>query len=165
MNKLEAKKYGNYPEGSGEKKAYDMFFLDFQDYLSKYYSKPDLSRWRYINQKFVLPLFDGTNWEDYWNFLHTVKPKFAPNENKKNDFWLQIKDDTRFSLELKYFFAFLYSIDFYKELSFEEWLKISNWIHPWYKDENENEKSIAELLSYDYSENFIKAKLAMLSIF
>ena len=165
MNKVEAKKYKDYPEGSGGKKTYDMFYLTFQDYLNKYYSNSDLSRWDYINHKFVLPLFDGTKWEDYWSSLSQAKPKFVPNESKKNEFWVQIKDDTRFSLELKHFFTFLYSINFYRDFLFEEWLKASNWIHPWYKDASENDKPIIELLDYNYSENFIKSKLAVLTIF
>ena len=79
MNKIEAKKYQDYPEGSGGKKMYD-----------KYYKITDLSRWDYINSKFVLPLFDGTTWKDYLNFLSKVKPKFLPDENKKNEFWILI---------------------------------------------------------------------------
>lgn len=165
MNKIEAKKYENYPDGSGQKKVYDAFYLGFQDYLYKYYKSPDLSRWDYVNSKFMTPLFDGTSWEDYMGFLYQAKPKFAPDENKKDEFWLQIKNDTRFSLELKQFFTFLYSVSFYKGLSFEEWLNAVNWMHPWYEDESDDARSITELLKYDYSENFLKEQLATLSIF
>lgn len=165
MNRLDAKKFENYPEGSGGKKIYDMFYLTFQDYLIKYYKTPDLTRWYYLNQKFVTPLFNGTKWEDYWDFLYQAKPKFAPNEIRKNDFWNQIKNTTEFSNELKQFFTFLYSIEFFRDLSFEEWLNTKNWTHPWYQDESTNMKSILELLKYDYSENFIKEQLASLNIF
>lgn len=165
MNKIEAKKYENYPEGSGGRKTYDMFYLTFQDYLIKYYKIPDLSRWDYINSKFITPMFDGTSWKDYWEFLNKAKPAFVPEENKKNEFWKQIKEDTRFCIELKRFFTFLYSVGFYERLSFEEWLNSTNWMHPWYEDESENMKTITELLKYDCSENFIKEKLAVLNIF
>jgi hypothetical protein len=165
MNKIEAKKYQDYPEGSGGKKMYDKYYLPFQEYLDKYYKITDLSRWDYINSKFVLPLFDGTTWKDYLNFLSKVKPKFLPDENKKNEFWLQVKNDVRFSLELKHFFSFLYSVNFYKSLSFEEWLNASNWMHPWYTSGDENLKSILELLKYNHSENYLKVILSELSIF
>lgn len=165
MNKIEAKKYENYPNGSGGKKTYDMFYLTFQDYLDKYYKNPDLTRWGYINQKFITPLFDGTNWENYWNSLGQAKPRFAPNEIKKNEFWNQIKSNTKFSIELKQFFTFLYSVDFFRDLSFEEWLNAKNWMHPWYEDADENGKSITEILGYNHSENFLKVQFAVLNIF
>jgi hypothetical protein len=145
--------------------SYDFYNLPFQDYLDKYYKNPDLTDWKYINQKFVIPLFDGTNWADYTNFLYQVKPSFTPVESRKNDFWKNIINDNRFSKELKYFFSFLYSISFFRELSFEEWLKATNWMHPWYTAENENVKSITELIKYKHSENYLKILLSGLSIF
>lgn len=165
MNRLDAKKYETYPEGSGGKKTYDMFYLTFQEYLNKYYKNPDLSRWDYINQKFIIPLFDGTTWEDYWVFLHQVRPKFTPNENKKNEFWNLVKDDVRFSIEIKQFFTFLYSVDFFRDFTFEQWLNAKNWMHPWYEDENSTVKSITELLNFNYSENYLKSLLSGLNIF
>jgi hypothetical protein len=130
MNKLEAQKYENYPEGSGGRKIYDMFYLPFQEYLNKYYKTPDLSRWDYINSKFIIPMFDETAWDDYLEFLNKVKPRFVPEKNKKDKFWEQIKDDNRFSKDLKCFFTYLYTIGFYKGESFEEWLKSTNWMNP-----------------------------------
>jgi hypothetical protein len=165
MSKESVEIYKNHPDGSPSKALYDLYNMDFQEYLNKYYKDPDLSRWDYINQKFITPLFDGTRWEDYWNFLYQVKPKFAPNELRKNDFWNQIKNTTEFTNELKQFFTFLYSIEFFRDLSFEEWLNTKNWNHPWYQDESTNMKSITELLKYDYSENFLKEQLASLNIF
>ncbi|WP_254412216.1 hypothetical protein [Dyadobacter diqingensis] len=165
MNKIEVKKYENYPDGSGGRKTYDMFYLTFQEYLAKYYKTPDLSRWNYINQKFITPLFDGTSWEDYLIFLHEVKPPFMPDKTRKIEFWEQIKNDARFSVELKRFFTFLYSIGFYRSLSFEEWLASTNWMHPWYEDESGHLESIVGLLAYNYSENFLKERLATLNIF
>lgn len=165
MNKNDVEIYKNHPEGSPQRTLYDKYFLDFQDYLNKYYSFSDLSRWNYINEKFVIPLFDGTAWEDYWNFLCQAKPNFTPNETKKNEFWNRIKDDLRFDIELKQFFTFLYSIDFFKDLSFEQWLNAKNWMHPWYVDENENSKSILELIELANSENYLKNNLGQLSIF
>lgn len=165
MSRESVEIYKNDPENSAGKQLYDCYNMPFQDYLNKYYSNPDLSRWEYVNQKFVLPLFDGTKWEDYWIFLNQVKPKFVPDKNKISEFWIQIKDDNRFSFELKYFFTFLYSIGFYRGLSFEEWLNATNWLHPWYENEKEGVKSIDELLSYNNSENYIKSALSGLTIF
>jgi hypothetical protein len=163
MNQTEAKKYKDYPEGSGGKKIYDTFYLPFQDYLKKYYSNPDLSRWNYINSKFITPLFDGTKWEDYMRNLQKIKPNFLPSQIKVKEFSLQIKNDIRFSNDLKHFFSFLYSIDFFRELTFEEWLNAKNWKHPWHM--SETGKSILELKEYPFSENYIKEQLSQLSIF
>jgi hypothetical protein len=165
MSKIEVFKYRDYPDGSPHKMSYDFYHLPFQDYLDKYYKNPDLSRWEYIYQKFIMPLFDGTDWADYTNFLYHVKPSFAPVEDRKNDFWELVISDDRFSKELKCFFSFLYSINFFRELSFEEWLKSNNWMHPWYNSEVENVKSISELLKYQHSENYIKILLSGLNIF
>jgi hypothetical protein len=165
MSKAEVFKYRDYPDGSPHKMSYDFYYLPFQEYLDKYYINPDLKQWNYINQKFVIPLFDGTSWSDYSSFLYNVKPPFAPDENLKNIFWEKVKDDTRFSKELKCFFSFLYSIGFFRELSFEEWLKSTNWMHPWYSNDIEDIKSIVELLRYKHSENYLKILLSGLSIF
>ena len=163
--KFEVEKYKDYPDDSPYKALYDIYHLPFDAYLEKYYQNPDLNRWDYINSKFVNPLFDGTSWEDYRCFLNKAKPNFLPIEIKVKEFWKIVKDDDRFSDELKQFFAFLYSINFYRELSFEEWIKIDYWRHPWYKDPNEENKTILELITYKYSENYLKAQLATLSIF
>ena len=165
MDKFEASKFRNYPEGSGGKKNYDKYFLDFQEYLNNYFKYPDLSRWHYINMKFVNPLFDGSDWESYMLFLYQVKPSFFPDREKKQIFWSQINNDDRFSLDIKYFFTFLYTINFCRNLSFEEWINIKNWEHPWYEDEMKEAKSIIELLKYNYSENYLKVHLAILNIF
>jgi hypothetical protein len=165
MTAEEAEKYKNYPEGSGGKKTYDMFYLPFQDYLYKYYKNPDLTRWNYINSKFVTPQFDGTTWVDYIKILGKIKSSFLPVESKRNEFWAGIQNDSRFSVELKQFFTFLFSIGFFREMSFEQWLNVSNWMHPWFDDGNKNIKAISELIRYEYSENYIKTRLATLSIF
>lgn len=158
-------KYKDYPEGSLSKKSYDSVFMSFQDYLNKYYVNNDLKQWKYINSKFVTPLFDGTKWEDYYGFLYKVKPNFVPVENRVKQIWEVIKNDTRFDYELKHFFTFLYSINFFREFSFEEWLNINNWSHPWFENEQDKEKSILEILKYNHSENYLKEQLASLSIF
>ncbi|MFO0478739.1 MAG: hypothetical protein ACK50L_08215 [Bacteroidota bacterium] len=165
MTKEEAVKYINYPEGSLSKRTYDSFFMPFDEFLIKYYKNPDLKRWYYINDKFVNPLFDGTSWENYQDFLSKVKPQFVPIESKIQPFFYVIKNDERFDKELKFFFNFLYSINFYGEFSFEEWLNIKNWMHPWFEDEQNVEKSIIEILKNEYSENYLKEQFASLSIF
>lgn len=164
-NKQEAFKFKDFPEGSLSKKYFDSFFMSTENYLEKYYQEIDLTRWNYINSKFVTPMFDGTSWEVYMDYLKKAKPNFLPIEIKVKELWIHIQDDNRFSLELKHFFCFLYSIDFFKELNFEEWLNVPNWRHPWYLSPKDEDKSILELLNYKFSENYLKEKLATLSIF
>lgn len=165
MTKEEIEKYKEYPEGSGGKKIYDLAHLSFSEYLEKYFKEPDLIRWRYINSKYVIPLFDGTIWKDYWHFLNQAKPNFSPVENKAKEFLDTIKEDTRFDIDLKQFFAFLYSISFFRELSFEEWLRIGNWTCPWNKSKDEKSKSILAILSHHNGSNYLKVQLGNLSIF
>jgi hypothetical protein len=158
-------KYKDYPEGSGGKKIYDLNSLSFDEYLNKYYAVPDLNRWNYVKSKFVIPLFDGTNWNDYLNFLMQAKPNFSPEREKLLQFLDQIKEDNRFDKELKQFFAFLYSIDFYRELSFEEWISSKSWAHPWHKNETTNARPILEILRHQNGVNYLKEQLGNLSIF
>ncbi len=165
MTKEEAIKYKDYPEGSLSKRTYDRFFIPFRDFLVKYYKDVDLKRWDYINSKFVSPLFDGTPAQKYQDDLRQIKPSFFPDASKCQEFWQLIKDDLRFDTDLKQFFSFLYAIDFYQDKTFEEWLKIDYWNHPWYSEESENRQPIVEILNLPYGLNYLKSGLAELSVF
>lgn len=163
MNQNNYIQFKDYPEGSGGRKIYDKFSLSFQDYLNKYYLDNDLAYWNYINQKFVIPLFDSTSWNDYLHFLHRAKPNFLPNKEKAESLFDQIKNDSRFNKDIKYFFCFLYSIEFFDNLTFEEWINVNHWSHP--RTFENGGKSIVEILSYKNSINFLKERLSQLSIF
>lgn len=78
--------YRDYPEGSGGKKIYDRYNLAFQDYLDKYYRNPDLSRWEYINSKFVIPLFQEDEWSKYNAFFGSGKTFIFPSQRKERKF-------------------------------------------------------------------------------
>lgn len=164
MTKKEALKYKDYPDGSLSKKTYDSFFMPFREFLEKYYQQPDLSRWDYCNKKFVTPLFDGTSFDEYQAELQKIKPAFSPSQQKLLKFCSKM-DDLKFDFELKRFFAFLYSINFYGNISFEEWLKINNWNHPWYVDNDSILKPIEEILRHPFGVNYLKVALADLNIF
>lgn len=86
--------------------------MSFQEFLNKYHKNPDLTRWVYVNSKFVDPclmapngMITGVTWK-----------RLNPNSflmAKAKAFLEVIKDDGRFDDELKRFLAFLYSIDFF----------------------------------------------------
>jgi len=163
-NKNDVINYKDYPEGSQGKKYYDSVYLPIQEYLVKYYKDIDLSRWNYIKEKFIDPLFDLSKNELYLDFLKSTKPNFFPDKEKLDFFWKIIKEDNRFDLELKKFFAFLYAIGFYRDLNFDEWLNVNYWSHPWNK-EFEDDYTILQLLDYKHSDNYLKERFATLSIF
>lgn len=163
MDKNNYIQFKDYPEGSGGRKIYDKFNLSFQDYLNKYYLDNDLTYWGYINQKFITPLFDSTSWNHYLLFLHKAKPGFLPKKEKAEFLFDRLKNDNRFDQDIKHFFCFLYSIDFFDALTFEEWVNVGYWPRPW-SIENEG-MSIIEILSYENSINFLKERLSQLSIF
>jgi hypothetical protein len=161
----EALKFKNYPEGSLSKQFYDSVSMSFEKYVNKYYKVTNLSGWDYVTSKFVKPLFDGTDWDNYNEFLVKAKPDFSVDKLKLFSFWEIIKNDNRFSIEIKQFFTFLYSISFFRELTFEEWLIIDYWSHPWFNNQPNDDKSIMQILEYEYSENYLKKRLSELTIF
>jgi hypothetical protein len=159
----QALKFKNFPEGSLSKKTYDRAYLPFQTYLDKYYKDVNLNSWNYINEKFILPIFDNSDFNIYLTFLKKARPNFLPNQDKALLFAASIKHDDRFKEDFKLFFAFLYSIDFYRDLSFEEWLNVKYWKHPWFVDNDDI--TILEILKYQNAENYLRELFANLSIF
>lgn len=158
------KSYEHYEEGSWQKKIYDENFIDFQMYLDKYADHFKLDNWFYFIGKFVKPLFDGTPYSIYRDFLYIAKPSFNPDLEKLKLAWGILKDDNRFDEELKQFFAFMCACDFLDnewKISFEDFLRIENWMHPWYHEDLENMKPILEIIEYERSIVFLKAYLAV----
>lgn len=161
----EIDKYRDYPEGSNSKKLYDYYSLSFEEFLIKYYKKPDLIRWKYIYDKFVNPIFTYENESEYKSFLKQAKPNFSVSIIKAHEFYEIIKNDNRFDAELKYFFSFLYSINFFRELTFENWLETNYWNHPWHHENDSNLLPIILIIKHEYGLNFLKDQLSMLTIF
>ena len=108
----------------------------------------DKNSWNNWFSKYVNPLFDS-NSEQYFEFLKIKQAPFYPNNRMAKEFYEKIKEDNRFDNELKKFFSFLYSCGFFMKnnISFEEWLKMSNWFNP---NSNFDEETI-EKLSKKYS--------------
>ncbi|MDR0661370.1 MAG: hypothetical protein LBG19_11420 [Prevotellaceae bacterium] len=159
----EIKNYKDEPEGSVNKRIYDRYFLPFQEYLKKYYSDDKrLDRWKYFTDKFVKPLFDGTPYRNYRDFLYQATPPFCPDPEKLEIAWELLKDDARFDEELKQFFAFMCACGFLEDwhITFEQFLRISNWMHPWYEEECERKESILEVLNHNYGVTYLKSLLA-----
>ncbi|MEM6319983.1 MAG: hypothetical protein AAF960_20085 [Bacteroidota bacterium] len=154
------KYYKKSPENSLFRKIYDYYILSFQEYLDKYYKNANLKRWKYLLNKFVHPPFDKSKRGAYMDYLFQVKPHFSPDFDKWDAFWENIKNDNRFDEELKKFFTFLHASGFYKDVSFEDWLHINNWNHPWYKNEDEELKTVNEILSYVHGLDYLKILLA-----
>ena len=161
---LKIERYKVEPEGSINKRIYDRYYIPFQEYLKKYYRDTDLlKRWIYFSNKFVKPLFDGTSYNQYNDFLHQAKPCFKPDIYKLKEAWEILKNDDRFDKELKQFFAFICSCSFLDEewnITFEEFLRIENWMHPWYREEYDNMKPILDILQYQYGFNYLKMLLS-----
>lgn len=149
----------HYPEGHPRKKEYERYVLPLRDYLKKYYKNYDISRWKEFLNKFVYPLFDESKRKEYFDLLNKVQAPFFPEIDRLEEFWPKIKDDQRFDDELKHFFAFLFSGNFFKSMSFEEWIKAKNWLHPWHEQVSLEVPTISELLENQYGDNFLKILL------
>lgn len=151
--------YKDYPEGSYQKHLYDENFLPLKDYIYKYYKDKSMDRWMMWINKFVYPLFNESERENYYQFLYKAKPSFYPEFTKLKEIWPKISLDNRFDNELKHFFAFLYTCGFFNTVNFEDWLNSNNWLHPWYNEPYENNESILEILKYNYGIKYIKLLL------
>jgi hypothetical protein len=158
-DKTRIRAYESYPEGSYQKHLYDEYFLPKEEYIRKYYKNYDQNRWNKWMDNIVYPAFDKQRRDIYLNFLYKIKPSFVVNFNKLDMFWDKIKNDDRFDTELKYFFSFLCSTGFFNDISFDSWLNLKNWQHPWYNEYEPNVSSILEIINYDYGINYLKVML------
>lgn len=159
-NDDELRRFKEAPEGSVDKQFYDFQTQSFADYLAKYYNNSIILRgWDEWLQEFVYPAFNKSKWYDYQAYLNKIKPPFAPDYEKLHEFWEEIKNDPRFDDELKYFFSFLYSCGFFKNVDFESWLRMKEWKHPWRKNAPEDTKTIQEILTFRYGINYLKVLL------
>jgi hypothetical protein len=165
MNKDELDKFKNYPEGSGGKKIYDQFTMPFPFFLAKYYKGNEPENWSYIYKKFIAPLFNNDERDSYIDFLQKAKPRFIPDMEKALAFFKEISLDKPFSDDVKKFFSFLFSINFFRDLTFNEWLSVKYWRHPWHKESDDSLLSLNEIIQFENAENYLKEQLSQLSIF
>ncbi len=158
----EALKYKDYPENSGGKAIYDMYFLPFQEYLNKYYTNPDLTGWERWKNKYITPAFDeNRHYEMIKNFGYADK-KFY-DFDAQNKFYEQLKNDERIDDDIKQFIGFLAGTGFFKKynLTLDQWFAMKNWANPYVP--NEKGMTINEILNYKYGNNLLRTNLPILN--
>jgi hypothetical protein len=122
-------------------------------------NKIDLAEWNRWFLKYVYPVFDLKIREEYYDNLKKQQVPFYPKYWIAEKFYNSIKDDIRFDEELKLFFSFLYSCGFFMEniITFEDWLRMKNWINP--SNLNIIENSILEILNQPNGSDILKNQL------
>ena len=125
-------------------------------------NKIDLAEWNRWFFKYVYPVFDLKKREEYYVNLKKQQAPFYPKYWIAEKFYNSIKNDNRFDEELKLFFSFLYSCGFFMEniITFEDWLRMKNWINP--SNLNITENSILEILNQPNGSDFLKSQLRWL---
>ncbi len=125
-------------------------------------NKIDLAEWNRWFFKYVYPVFDLKKREEYYINLKKQQAPFYPKYWIAEKFYNSIKNDNRFDEELKLFFSFLYSCGFFMEniITFEDWLRMKNWINP--SNLNITENSILEILNQPNGSDFLKSQLRWL---
>lgn len=126
-------------------------------------NKIDLAEWNRWFLKYVYPVFDLKKREEYYVNLKKQQAPFYPKYWIAEKFYNSIKNDNRFDEELKLFFSFLYSCGFFMEniITFEDWLRMKNWINP--SNLNITENSILEILNQPNGSDFLKSQLRWLT--
>ena len=122
-------------------------------------SNIDLKDWNRWFLKYVNPLFNFGDNEEYYEKLKILQAPFYPKDWIAINFYEKIKHDARFDEELKKYFAFLYSCGFFMEfiITFEEWLQMQNWVNP--SNPNIKEDTILQILSHPNGSAFLKNQL------
>ena len=125
-------------------------------------SSIDLTEWSRWFNKFVLPVFNSEGREKYYDKLEKIQAPFYPKYWIAEKFYESIKNDKRFDDELKLFFSFLYSCGFFMEnmISFEDWLRMSNWWRPHL--EEADEKPILKIIEEPNGLELLKFKIRWL---
>lgn len=125
-------------------------------------SEIDLTEWNRWFNKFVHPVFEIQEREEYVAKIKRLQTPFYPKYWVAEKFYSKIKDDKRFDNELKEFFAFLYSCGFFMDniISFEEWLNMKNWENP--SNKSFEIETILEILSRHNGQQELKQRLRWL---
>lgn len=130
--------------------------------MQKSEDKIELIEWNRWFNKFVDPIFQSADRDEYYDLLKKMQAPFYPRYWIAEKFYQTIQNDLRFDDQLKKFFSFLYSCGFFMEniIEFENWLTIPNWWQPQSKDKDE--KSILEILKEPNGSDLLKSKIRWL---
>ena len=159
MTEQEVEKYKDYPKGSGGKMMYDIVHYPFSYILEEYYANPNLSSWERWKSKYIELAFDENRHDEMIkNFGYADKKHYG--FDVQNEFYNQLKNEDRLGNDTKQFIGFLAGAGFFRKynLGLKEWFDMKNWSNP-YLAEIEDGKSINEILSFPYGENYIKTIL------
>lgn len=162
-NKLEVLKYKDYPEGSGSKRLYDMYFLPFGEYLAKYYSNPNWETWDRWRSRYIEAAFNKNRHDEMIkNFGYADKKYY--DFDTQYEFYSQLKMDKRLDDDTMQFIGFLAGAGFFKkyDITLKQWFNMKNWSNP-YLSEIKDDKTINEIISYPYGENYIKTNLPQMA--
>jgi hypothetical protein len=121
----------------------------------------DLTSWEKFITTYVLPVFDLSQSDNYREYLKKIQTPFFPNYEMAVSFYSKIKYDERFDEELKLFFSFLYSCNFFGKyfITFENSLAMNNWSNPYSTNSEEPSINILELLKKENGVIYLKNNL------
>lgn len=158
MSKEKFKNFKDYPEGSVEKRIYDSYFLNPEDYLLKYFSKNQLENFNSFYQEYICPILKKDERELYIELLKKKKPPFFINYKKFDEFNTTKRLRDKYSdIELFNFLSFLYSVS----NQFDSIEKFLGWLNN--KEYLMNLK-FDDILNYRFGNNYLKHNLMMLPI-
>lgn len=153
-------KYKDYPEGSGGKRLYDKYHMEFELWVNKYYENPNLLGWdefsKWANEAFK----KSRDFEMIW-----CKNRSNPyNFEKLHSTFDNLKTLNLLNDDLNKFIAFMAGEGFFEkyEISTYEWLNSKKWKSP-DVDCSENCYSIFEILTLKNGLNYVKVSLAELN--
>lgn len=111
--------------------------------------------------KYIKPAFDESKHEEMIkNFGYVSIEKY--DFKLQQSYYNQTESDKRLTEDIKCFIGFMAGTGFFIKfnVSLNEWLAMKNWHNPYIK--KEDEKSINELLEYNYGINYIKVLLTQM---
>jgi hypothetical protein len=148
-----------YQEMSEENRSLDYQRLPFASYVEKYYSsnKEVEDGWKNGFKKTVDMAFGARkDFFDRWG----QRAEFFDFQEMEN-FYDQIKDDTRFDDDVKRFFSFLAGDGYFKTLKidFNQFVKCNNLNHPHEFNNHPKACSLDQLSKIKGGQNYIRLQL------
>ncbi|MBJ2176519.1 hypothetical protein JBL43_19885 [Aureibaculum sp. A20] len=151
------------PEGSMYKRIADEYLMDFDSFLSKYYSDSNYNSWSRWETwfQFIDYAFDKENHTKYKSKTGYYRVDYDYRKYKETLDQLSIDKDL--PDDLKKVIAFLINDGFYKkyEIEIDDWIKMRNFDNP-KRELHDKDLSISELLKIENGLNYIKEKLIYL---
>jgi hypothetical protein len=149
-------KFKDYPEGSTHKRLYDSYHLPFQEYLNKYFTDENFFAWSHWTKWFewIGAAFDEEKREFFKQRAgyYRIDMNFRAMEN----FYKYLEIDY-LPQDIKMVISFLKYDGFFAnyKLEIEDWMNLKNFRNPKQQIDS-NQKSINELLSIQYGDNYIR---------